>query len=82
MDMNVISYAIIEPIARRIRRARLERKPVQLSVDQVTLLDEWMQSELELQADAEYLAHAVAEDSPEDFISLDDVETALEKPAT
>ena len=80
--MNVISYAIIEPIARRIRRARLERKPVQLSVDQVTLLDEWMQSELELQADAEYLAHAVAEDSPEDFISLDDVETALEKPAT
>jgi hypothetical protein len=50
--MNAISYPVIEPIAQRIHEARTRRQSVQLSSDQVTLLDEWMQHELELQADS------------------------------
>jgi hypothetical protein len=75
--MNTIAYSVIEPIARRIRQARLKREPVQLNADQATLLDEWMQCELELQADSEWLARAVAADDPADFISLENVEAKL-----
>ena len=75
--MNEISYSVIEPIARRIREARTLRQPVQLTADQVTLLDEWMRNELELQADSEWLAHAVAADDPTDFVSLDEAEAEL-----
>lgn len=65
--MSTITCSVIEPIARRIRQARLQRQPVQLTIDQVTLLDEWMQSQLELQADAEWLARAVVDAEPNDF---------------
>ncbi len=72
--MNTISYSIIEPIAKRIRRARMERRPIELTPEQVTLLDEWMQNELELQADTEWLTRAIITDKREDFISLDQAE--------
>ncbi len=67
--MNAISISVIEPIARRIRQARAQRQPLKLSADQVTLLDEWMQYEFELQADSEWLARAVAADDPADPVS-------------
>ena len=75
--MNTISFSAIEPIARRIRKARLQRRPIQLNTEQVALLDEWIQSELELQADAEWLARATISDERRDFISLDEVEYEL-----
>jgi len=78
--MNTIAYSVIEPIARRIHQARAQRQPVQLTTDQVTLLDEWMQYQLELQADAEWLARAAADDEPGDFISLDEAEAELAAP--
>jgi hypothetical protein len=68
--MNAVSYSVIEPIARRIHEARTLRQPVQLTPEQVTLLDEWMRYELELQADSEWLAHAAAADDPNDFTAL------------
>ena len=75
--MNAISYPVIEPIAQRIHEARALRQPVQLSPDQVTLLDEWMQYELELQADSEWLARAAASDEQADFVGLDEAEREL-----
>jgi hypothetical protein len=75
--MNVISYPVIEPIAHRIHEARTLRQSVQLSSDQVTLLDEWMQHELELQADSEWLARAAASDDQADFVGLDEAEAEL-----
>jgi hypothetical protein len=75
--MNTVSYPIIEPIARRIHEARTQRQPVQLTADQVALLDEWMRHELELQADSEWLAHAVAADDPTDFVGLDEAGAEL-----
>jgi hypothetical protein len=67
---------VIEPIAHRIREARARRQPVQLSADQVALLDEWMQFELELQADSEWLAQAVAMDDRAGFVGLEEAEGA------
>lgn len=78
--MSVISYRVIEPIAQRIREARARRQPVQLSADQVVLLDEWMQCELELQADSEWLAQAVARDGHAGFVSLEQAEKELSTP--
>ena len=75
--MSVISYRVIEPIAQRIREARARRQPVQLSADQVALLDEWMQFELELEADSEWLAQAVARDDRARFVSLEEAEKEL-----
>jgi hypothetical protein len=75
--MNTVSYPIIEPIARRIHEARAQRQSVQLTADQVALLDEWMRHELELQADSEWLAHAAAADNPTDFVSLGEAEAEL-----
>ncbi len=76
--MNTVTYSVIEPIARRIREARARQQSVQLTAEQVTLLDEWMRYELELQADSEWLARAVATDEPSDFMSLDEVEAGLQ----
>jgi len=78
--MSNITYRVIEPIARCIREARAQRQPVLLNPDQVTLLDEWMQYELELQADSEWLARAVVTDEHADFVSLDDAEANLATP--
>ena len=75
--MNVISYPVIAPIAQRIHEARTLRQSVQLSPDQVTLLDEWMRHELELQADSEWLARAAASDDQADFVGLDEAEGEL-----
>jgi hypothetical protein len=75
--MNGISYSVIEPIARRIREARTLRQPVQLTADQVTLLDEWIRHEIEWQADSEWLARAAATDEPSDFVSLDEAGSAV-----
>ena len=75
--MSVISYRAIEPIAHRLREARAKRQPVQLSPDQVVLLDEWMQFELELEADSEWLAQAVAAEDGTGFLSLDQAEREL-----
>jgi hypothetical protein len=75
--MSVISFRVIEPIAHRIREARARRQPVQLSADQVALLDEWMQFELELEADSEWLAQAVARDDRAGFVSLEEAEKEL-----
>jgi hypothetical protein len=75
--MSMITYRVIEPIARRIREARAGRQPIQLSADQVTLLDEWMQHELELEADSEWLAQAVARDDQAGFVSLKEAEREL-----
>jgi len=72
MFTSVKDMASIEPIAHRIREARAKRQPVQLSADQVALLDEWMQFQLELQGDAEWLARAVARDEQADFVGLDE----------
>jgi hypothetical protein len=70
--MNAVTYSVIEPIARRIREARTLQQPVQLTAEQVTLLDEWMRYEFELQADSEWLARAVAINEPANFMSLDE----------
>ena len=78
--MSMISYRVIEPIAQRIREARARRQPVQLSADQVALLDEWMQLELELEADSEWLAQAVARDDRTGFVSLEEGERELSTP--
>lgn len=40
-------------------------------------VDERIHYELELQADSEWLAHAVAADKPTDFVSLDEAEAEL-----
>jgi len=75
--MNTVSYSIIEPIAQNIRQARLEHRSVQLSVEQVTLLDEWMQSELELQADSEWLSRAAVTDEEDEFVRFEEAEKEL-----
>jgi hypothetical protein len=75
--MNAVTYSVIEPIARRIREARALQQSVQLTAEQVKLLDEWMRYELELQADSEWLAHAVAAEDLHDFLSLDEAEAEL-----
>lgn len=76
--MNAVTYSVIEPIARRIHEARTLQQPVQLTAEQATLLDEWMRYELDLQADSEWLARAVATDEPADFMSLDEAEAELQ----
>jgi hypothetical protein len=72
-----ISFGLIEPIANHIRKARLERKPVQLSAEQVALLDEWMQATLELQADSEWLMGKAISDERADFVTLEEADHIL-----
>ena len=80
--MSDVCFRAIEAIANHIHEAHMRRRALRLDPDQVALLDEWMQAELELAADSEWLARAVASDDRSSFVSLEQAKKELSTPDT